>query len=103
MSREWDQMGQGPSKAAMPRHCTSTGAAQPFSIHGGFARTLSKQTIELDARRTKEWVSHAAGGRHVNHCSTRFKVRVWFRSELEASNEQEVAMRLNGAPWTVRQ
>jgi hypothetical protein len=36
------------------------------------------QAIKLDARRTKAGVSHAAGGHHVNHYSTRFKVRVWF-------------------------
>lgn len=35
-----------------------------------------KQAIELDARRTKGLVSHAAGGHHVSHYSARFKARV---------------------------
>jgi len=42
------------------------------------------QAIELDARRTKGSVSHAAGGNHVSRYSTRFMVRVWRRSPLRA-------------------
>jgi len=45
------------------------------------------QAIELAARRTKGSVSHAAGGHHVNRYSTRFMVRVWLRSQLQASIE----------------
>ena len=48
------------------------------------------QAIELDARRTKGSVSHAAGGRHVNRDSTRFKVRVWRRSPIQASIRTDV-------------
>ena len=46
------------------------------------------QAIELNARRTKGSVSHAAGSHRVNRYSTRFKVRVWRRSPLQASIEQ---------------
>ena len=46
------------------------------------------QAIELDARRTKGSVSHAAGSHRVNRYSTRFMVRVWRRSPLQASIER---------------
>ena len=46
------------------------------------------QAIELDARRTKGSVSHAAGSHRVSRYSTRFMVRVWRRSQLQASIER---------------
>jgi hypothetical protein len=45
------------------------------------------QAIELDAQRTKGLVSHAAGTYRVNRYSTRFMVRLWVRSEHQASIE----------------
>ena len=48
----------------------------------------SMQAIELNARRTNGSGSHAAGSHHVNRNSTRFKVRVWRRSPLQASIER---------------
>jgi hypothetical protein len=45
------------------------------------------QAIELDARRTRGLVSHAADSHRVNGYSTRFMVRVWRRSPLRALHE----------------
>ena len=46
------------------------------------------QAIELDARRTKGSVSHAAGAHRVNRYSTRFMVRLRVRPEHQASIER---------------
>lgn len=48
----------------------------------------SMQAIELDARRTKGSVSHAAGSHRVSRLGTRFMVRMWWRSQLRASIER---------------
>ena len=65
----------------------------------------SMQAIELDAQRTKGSVSHAAGSHRVNRYSTRFMVRVWRRSPLQASIERTRSGRALQAPisfWALR-
>ena len=46
------------------------------------------QAIELNARRTIGLVSHAAGDHRAPDNGTRFMVRVWRRSQLQASIER---------------
>ena len=46
------------------------------------------RAVERDAQRTIGLVSHAAGVRHASPYGTRFTVRVWLRSKLQASIER---------------
>jgi hypothetical protein len=46
------------------------------------------RAVERDAQRTIGLVSHAAGVRHASLYGTRFTVRVWLRSKLQASIER---------------
>ena len=54
----------------------------------------SMQAIELNAQCAEGSVSHAAGSHRVSRYSTRFMLRVWRHSPLQASIERTSTMQL---------